>query len=66
MKRDITEVYICGLALDVCVGMSGFGFLFGTFVGFILAFLTNLMPLLIFELDVHQSPLSAMLGMGVG
>ena len=21
MKRDITEVYICGLALDVCVGM---------------------------------------------
>ena len=31
MKRDITEVYICGLALDVCVGMSGFGFLFGTF-----------------------------------
>ena len=20
MKRDITEVYICGLALDVCVG----------------------------------------------
>ena len=52
MKRDITEVYICGLALDVCVGMSGFGFLFGTFVGFILAFLTNLMPLLISEL-VH-------------
>ena len=22
MKRDVTDVYICGLALDVCVGTS--------------------------------------------
>ena len=29
MKRDVTDVYICGLALDVCVGTSCPAFPFG-------------------------------------
>ena len=33
-KRNVTDVYVCGIAYDVCVGMSFPSFLFFIFISF--------------------------------